>query len=121
MDDSSEQSKLTSSDFVFATKEAERKKWIEREEQVAGTWTYEMRLGRTVIRLGVVEYRILEFLAAKPYHAFTPAQIVAAVDSKDDPVTEETLTEFVRRLRNQLGLFSDYIQSVPRIGYRFKA
>lgn len=121
MDDSAEQSKLTSSDFVFATKEAERKKWIEKEEQVAGVWSYEMRLGRKVIRLGAVEYRILGFLAAKPYHAFTPMQIIEAVDSKDDPVTVETLAEFIRRLRNQLGIFSDYIQSVPHIGYRFKA
>ncbi len=38
-----------------------------------------------------------------------------------DPVTEETLDEHITALRDQLGVFYDYVQTVPHIGYRFKA
>jgi len=78
-------------------------------------------LGRETISLNQVEYRILELLASKPYHAFTPRRIVEAVTTPTHPVTEETLRDHIASLRDRLGFFSDYIQSVPYIGYRFKA
>ena len=78
-------------------------------------------LGRETISLTQVEYRILELLASRPYHAFTPRRIVDAATTPSHPVTEETLRDHIGSLRNKLGFFADYIQSVPYIGYRFKA
>ena len=45
---------------------------------------------------------------------------VDAITSEDCSVTEETLDRHVMTLRDKLGLFSDYVQTVPYIGYRFK-
>jgi DNA-binding response OmpR family regulator len=76
--------------------------------------------GPDPIPLDYIEYRILQFLSSKPYHAFTPRRIVAAVATDEHPLTEATLPGHIASLRRKLGFFADYIQSVPHIGYRFK-
>ena len=78
------------------------------------------RLGREPIPLALVEYKIIQFLANKPYKAFRREQIIRAVDSEEHPVNETNLDQYVRSLRDKLGLFSDYVQTVPYVGFRFK-
>jgi DNA-binding response OmpR family regulator len=90
-------------------------------EDAASPWSYEVKTGRKPIRLGRVEYRILKFLSSKPYRAFTPRRIAQAVGTAAHPVAEDALARHIASLRNELGFFSDYVQSVPHIGYRFKA
>ena len=80
-----------------------------------------MELCGEVIPLDLVEFRILNFLSRKPYKAYTRRQIVQAISTPQHPVTEQTLDQHVDSLREKLGLFSDYVQSVPYVGYRFKA
>lgn len=81
---------------------------------------YLIRLGREPVALSLIEYLIVQFLSRRPYKAYTPEEIVRAVHSTEHPVTTEGLPQYIRTLRGKLGLFSDYIQSVPYIGYRFK-
>lgn len=81
---------------------------------------YLFRLGRQPVHLSLVEFRIIQYLSHKPYRAFPRADIVAEVTTEAFPVTDETLDEHIRTLRGKLGIFSDYIQTVPYIGYRFK-
>ena len=81
---------------------------------------YLFRLGRQPVHLSLIEFRIIEFLSKKPYRAFARHEIVSKVSTDAFPVTEETLDEHIRTLRGKLGIFSDYIQTVPYIGYRFK-
>lgn len=78
------------------------------------------RLGREPIPLDLVEYRIIRFLSSKPYKAFRREAIIEAVNSTDHPVSEMNLDQHIRSLRSKLGLFSDYVQTVPYIGFRFK-
>ena len=80
-----------------------------------------MKLGRLTIRLRPIEYRILRFLAARPYRAYTRRRIARAVSTRQHPVPPEALDRHVARLRHALGFFHDYIQTVPYIGYRFRA
>ena len=79
------------------------------------------RLGREPIRLNSIEFRILAFLASRPYRAFTRRRIVEAVSTQHEPVTDSTLDQHITSLRDKLGFFRDYVQAVPYIGYRFKA
>ena len=98
--------------------EDERRKQVEEVAvRVPNFW---FRLGRQPISLSLVEYRIIQFLANKPYKAYRREQIVDAVSSERHPVTDNDLDEHIRTLRGKLGLFSDYIQTVPYIGFRFK-
>lgn len=104
------------------TFELERRK--QRQKQVdevsAETTGFLFRLGREPVNLSLVEYRIINFLSRNPYKAFRREQIVKAAHSDEHPVHDANLDSHIRSLRSKLGLFSDYIQTVPYIGYRFK-
>jgi DNA-binding response OmpR family regulator len=99
--------------------EATRRSWPIDEDQ--SEKSYRLALGREIIQLGIVEFRILLFIASKPYHAFTRRSIAEAVSSEEHPVVEDAVDGYVACLLDQLGEFHDYVQSVPYIGYRFKA
>jgi len=86
----------------------------------ARTRAYRFKMGREPIWLRPVEYRILVFLSAHPYRAYTRRRIAKAVSTERFPLTEQTVDHFIACLRDQLGFFRGYIQSVPYIGYRFK-
>ena len=96
-------------------------------EAIAG-WTFdrqrrEVRLGGRSIRLTNIEFFILRHLAARPYWAYTRRQIARAVCEAlgdQQAIAEEDVDEHVISLRDKLGMLSDYVQSVPYIGYRFK-
>ena len=77
-------------------------------------------LGKEPIQLGNVEFGILLFLASRPYHAFTSRNIADAVSSPINPISEDQVEQYISSLRDQLGPFHDYVQTVPYIGYRFK-
>ena len=45
---------------------------------------------------------------------------MSGVNQDEELITEESLADHVRSLRDKLGFFHDYVQKVPYIGYRFK-
>jgi DNA-binding response OmpR family regulator len=86
--------------------------------------SYRHAFGDKPIRLGVVEFHILLFLAQRPYHAFTRRQIADALSTGTPTalyVEESTIDAHVATLRNQLGVLGDFVQTVPYVGYRYKA
>lgn len=83
--------------------------------------SYRLTVGRETLRLDLIEFRILVFLASRPYHPFTRRRIAEAVSTEDFPVTEESVDQHIASLRSQLAIFRDYVQAVPHVGYRFKA
>ena len=83
--------------------------------------SYRETLGDRPIRVGIVEFRIMLFLASRPYHAFTRRQISDATNTEVHSVTEENVDSHIASLRDQLGAFHDFVQVVPQVGYRFKA
>jgi DNA-binding response OmpR family regulator len=107
-------------DVRHVERRAQRRRRFESNEDVVDPWSYHAKRGRGTIRLTLVEYRILRFLAARPNQAFTRSRIADAVSTDRHCVTVEALSRHIHSLRGQLGFFSDYIQSVPYIGYRFK-
>jgi DNA-binding response OmpR family regulator len=100
---------------------ASRQRWPIGENQSELFASYRLALDDEPIQLGIIEFRILLFLASRPYHAFTRRNIAEAVSSFQNPVAEDTIDAHVVSLVDQLGAFHDYVQSVPYIGYRFKA
>ena len=91
------------------------------EPSVVSPWSGLAKRGRGAIRLSFVEYRILKLLASRPNQVFSACRIADAVSTTICPVTAQSLRLYVASLRSQLGFFSDYIQTVPYMGYRFKA
>jgi DNA-binding response OmpR family regulator len=120
-DHSSEAGYILIEDVQRAAGKAGRQSRFEATDDVVDPWSYQAKRGQGTLRLNLVEYRILRFLASRPNRAFSGRRIAAAVSTKLHPVTVPALGRYIRSLRAQLGFFSDYIQTVPFIGYRFKA
>ena len=112
---------LTLTDLPALLQEAARQTWPVPADHSERLASYRLALGKETIPLGIIEFRILLFLASRPYHAFTRRDIADAVSSEQDPVDESTVDQYVATLVDQLGVFHDYVQAVPYIGYRFKA
>src|SRR3990167_6793485 len=87
---------------LHVQRKVERRRWIADSDGVVDPWSYLAKLGLGTLRLSPVEFRILNFLAARPYHAFTRRRIVAAVNTDQHRVTEENLGRYIRSLRDQL-------------------
>ena len=100
---------------------ARRRRRFESESEIVDPWSYSAKRGLGTLRLTMVEYRIFEFLSRRPNQAFTRSRIANAVSTASQRVTEELLGSYIASLRGRLGFYSDYIQAVPYIGYRFKA
>ena len=81
---------------------------------------YRVALGLEPLQLGDVEFRILVFLASRPYLPFSQQSIAEAVTTERLPVSADTVDQHIACLRDQLGFFRDYVQTVPYMGYRFK-
>lgn len=112
---------LVATDLDDFLANAARQTWPMEREKLGPPQSYRVAFGREPIHLGNVEFRILLFLASRPYHAFTRREIVKAVSSELVDVSEDNIDQRVASLREQLGVLYDYVQSVPYIGYRFKA
>ena len=81
---------------------------------------YRFALGWETITLGQVEFRIMAHLASRPYHAFSRRSIAEAATTSRLAVDESEIDRYIASLRDQLGCFHDYVQTVPHLGYRFK-
>jgi two-component system phosphate regulon response regulator PhoB len=81
---------------------------------------HEVLLDGKPVELTYTEFALLHFLARKPGWTFTRNQIVDAVKGEDYPVTERSVDVQVAGLRKKMSKFSEYIQTVRGVGYRFK-
>jgi len=66
------------------------------------------------------EFYLLYFLARHPGWVFTRYQIVNGIKGENYVVTERTIDVRIVGLRKKLGKFSEYIETVRGVGYRFK-
>jgi len=99
---------------------ARRRVRFHDESEIVDPWSYLAKRGLGTLRLTLVEYRIFEFLSRRPNQALSHSRIASAVSTAGQRVTEESLSMYITSLRSRLGFYSDYIQAVPYIGYRFK-
>jgi DNA-binding response OmpR family regulator len=108
-------------DAPSVERRARRRRRFDDETEIVDPWSYLAKRGLGTLRLTMVEYRIFEFLSRRPNQAFTRSRIAQAVSTASQRVTEESLGGYITSLRGRLGFYSDYIQAVPYIGWRFKA
>jgi DNA-binding response OmpR family regulator len=111
---------LAFAEFAEFAREAARRSGQVEERDPAPPF-YRIALGLVPIELGEVEFRILQLLASKPYRPFTRERIAQSVTTDRRPVSESDVDGLIVSLREQLGFFRDYVQTVPYMGYRFKA
>lgn len=82
---------------------------------------HRVRVGKTEVHLGPIEYRLLKFLMSNPEKVYNRTQLLELVWGADVCVGERTVDVYVTRLRKSLAEFgvTDYLQTVQGAGYRF--
>jgi DNA-binding response OmpR family regulator len=81
----------------------------------------EVRLRGTILELTATEFRLLEFLMARPGVVFSREQLLDAVWGHDRAVTDRTVDVYILRLRQKIESFRGpkYIRSARGLGYSF--
>ncbi|HRK73162.1 MAG TPA: response regulator transcription factor [Rhodothermales bacterium] len=69
--------------------------------------------------LTLTEFELLMYLVRHPRKAFTRIQLLDTIWKDAMMVTERTVDAHIKNLREKLGTFSKYIQTVRGVGYRF--
>ena len=81
---------------------------------------FQIRLAGSPLDLTRDEFQLLLFFARHPGWVFTRYQIVDSIKGEDYVVTERAVDVRIAGLRKKLGAYSDYIETVRGVGYRFK-
>jgi two-component system phosphate regulon response regulator PhoB len=69
--------------------------------------------------LTLTEFELLMYLVRHPRKAFTRQQLLETIWKDAMMVTERTVDAHIKNLREKLGTFAKYIQTVRGVGYRF--
>ena len=83
--------------------------------------THRVRRAGREIRLGLTEYRLLEFLMLKPGRVFSRSQLLDGIWGRDSEIDERTVDVHIGRLRQALRRAGrrDPIRTVRGAGYAF--
>lgn len=66
------------------------------------------------------EFEVLAYFASNPGKVFNRDKILSDVWGNDVFVVERTIDVHVRKIREKLGKYSDLIETIKGVGYRFK-
>lgn len=92
---------------------------IEIDELKIDPERHEVTINNKLISLTFSEFRVLQFLAMKPGYVFSRYQIVEAIKGEDYSVNDRSIDVLLGRLRKKLGSYSNYIETIYGVGYRF--
>ena len=72
------------------------------------------------VSLTATEFRILEFLAARPGRVFSRDEIIDAALGNETAVFDRTVDVHITAIRRKLGAGGDQIETVRGFGYKFR-
>ncbi|EKE03645.1 MAG: hypothetical protein ACD_20C00173G0004 [uncultured bacterium] len=81
---------------------------------------YEVLIQDKPIKLTNNEFKALFLLASQRGWVFTRNQIINAINGNEYDVTDRSIDVLIVGLRKKLGNYSEYIETVHGVGYRFK-
>lgn len=72
-----------------------------------------------LLDLTLKEFKILCFLAQHESEVFSRFQLVKSIWGESINILDRTIDSHICSIRKKLGPYSNYIQSIPGVGYRF--
>jgi len=81
---------------------------------------HEVRLEGKKINLTAMEFKLLHFLASHPGRVFTREHILNNVSSEDAYIIDRNIDVHIRSIRKKLDKQRDLIETIHRVGYRFR-
>jgi len=82
---------------------------------------YSARLSHKEIAFPRKEFETLVYLAKNRGRVITRESLLNAVWGENVYVVDRTIDVHIRKIREKLGKYADYIETVKGVGYRFKA
>jgi two-component system alkaline phosphatase synthesis response regulator PhoP len=82
---------------------------------------YSVHLNNKLIVYPRKEFEILYFLANNPGRVFSRETLLKEIWGPDIYVVDRTVDVHVRKIREKLGKFSDMIETIKGVGYKFRS
>lgn len=101
-------------------KDNEESSVIMIDELIINLDKHEVLLKNKPVKLTNNEFQTLLFLARQRGWVFTRNQIINAISGDEHDVTDRSIDVLIVGLRKKLGSYSEYIETVHGVGYRFK-
>jgi two-component system, OmpR family, alkaline phosphatase synthesis response regulator PhoP len=83
--------------------------------------SYTATLGKQKLTLPRKEFETLVYLIRNKGRVLSRESILNAVWGENVHVVDRTVDVHIRKIREKLNTYADYIETVPGVGYRFKA
>lgn len=80
----------------------------------------DVTLNGELLSLTGSEYKVLSLLLSRPERVYTRAQILNLTQSAEKEVTDRAVDVQVVGLRRKLGAWSEHIETIRGVGYRFR-
>lgn len=81
---------------------------------------YTVKVDDNIVVFARKEFEILYMLASNPGRVFNRASILAEIWGKDVIVIDRTVDVHLLNVRKKLGKYSNMIETIKGVGYRFK-
>jgi two-component system alkaline phosphatase synthesis response regulator PhoP len=82
---------------------------------------YTANIGNKKLALPRKEFETLVYLLKNRGRVLARNSILNAVWGENIHVVDRTVDVHIRKIREKLGAYAEYIETVPGVGYRFKA
>jgi two-component system alkaline phosphatase synthesis response regulator PhoP len=83
--------------------------------------SYTAHLGKQKLILPRKEFETLVYLIRNKGRVLSRESILNSVWGENVHVVDRTIDVHIRKIREKLGIYAEYIETVPGVGYRFKA
>ena len=90
------------------------------DELVIDINRHEVRLEGKKIVLTAMEFKLLHFLASHPGQVFTRENLLNHVSSDDTFIIDRNIDVHIRSIRKKLNKHRELIETIHRVGYRFR-
>ena len=101
-------------------REEEDQEVLSFDELIIDCNRHEVRLENKKVNLTAMEFKLLYFLASHPGRVFTREQILNNVSSDDAYIIDRNIDVHIRSIRKKLVEKRDLIETIHRVGYRFR-
>ena len=102
------------------TPQQEQRQVIRNGELIIDLSGHEVSYRGQRVALTATEFRILEFLAARPGRVFSRDEIIDAALGNETAVFDRTVDVHITAIRRKLGAGAEQIETVRGFGYKFR-
>jgi DNA-binding response OmpR family regulator len=97
----------------------QQKERIQIKDLMIDTTRHEVNIAGEQVKLTSTEFKLLFQLASQPGRAFSREQLLNRVVGEGVIVVDRNIDVHIRSVRKKLGAYSQMIQTIRGVGYRF--